>query len=207
MYAVKLCEQAWNEQRIVSNIHRVDSCLRHYHVTLTHQSIGPNKFMKCWQKPQFMFEIIDYNNSEVFILLQVISRRYAKCTEIIGKCVIVHTLLLKKTQHKLMGQVLTLNDQWSVISDYILQNFAKIQSRIRILIDCSFRPRHARQTNKQTRRNLIIMVAVIRVIILDIPGVFSCKLGFSCSGQRMRCLTTPVIAAQTILTSDVREID
>ena len=73
--AGKLCEQAWNEQRIVLIIHRVDSCLRHYHVTLTHQSIGPNKFMKLWQKPQFMFEIIDYNNSEVFILLQVISRR------------------------------------------------------------------------------------------------------------------------------------
>ena len=73
--AGKLCEQAWNEQRIVWIIHSVDSCLRHYHVTLTQQSIGPNKFMLLWQKPQFMFEIIDYNNSEVFILLQIISRR------------------------------------------------------------------------------------------------------------------------------------
>ena len=75
VYAGKLCKQAWNEQRIVLIIHRVNSCSRHYRVTLTHQSIGPNKFTKLWQKPQFMFEIIDYNNSEVFILLQVISRR------------------------------------------------------------------------------------------------------------------------------------
>ena len=28
-----------------------------------------------------------------------------------GKCDIVHTLLMKKTQHKQMEQVLTLNDQ------------------------------------------------------------------------------------------------
>ena len=75
VYEGKLCEQVWNEQLIVLIIHRVDSCLRHYHVTLTHQSIGPNKFMKLWQKPQFMFEIIELNNSEVFILQQVISRR------------------------------------------------------------------------------------------------------------------------------------
>ena len=75
VYAGKLCEQTWNEQLIVLIIRRVDSCLRHYHVTLTHQSIGPTKFRKLWQKPQFMLDIIDYNNSEVLILLQVISKR------------------------------------------------------------------------------------------------------------------------------------
>ena len=71
----KLCEQAWNKQLIVLIIHRVQSCLRHYDSTLTHQSIEPNKFMKFWQKPQFMLDNNDYNNSEVFLLLQGISRR------------------------------------------------------------------------------------------------------------------------------------
>ena len=58
-----------------------------------------------------MFEIIDYNYSDVFILLQVVSRKLVKCTDIIVKCVIVHTLLIKKTQHKLMDQVVTLDYQ------------------------------------------------------------------------------------------------
>ena len=62
------------------------------------------------------------------MLLQVISSGQVKCTERIGKCVIIHTLLMTKTQHKLLEQVLTLNDQLkrhfglhrtqSVITDY-----------------------------------------------------------------------------------------
>ena len=75
LYAGKLCEQAWKKQLIVLIIHSVQAFLRYYDLTLTHQAIGPNKFMIFWQKPQFMLENIDYNNSEVFILLQVISRR------------------------------------------------------------------------------------------------------------------------------------
>ena len=78
VHAGKLCEQVWIEQLIVLIIHFVDSCLRYYHVTLTRQSIGPNKFMKLQKETSilFMFDNIDYNNSEVFILLQVISRKW-----------------------------------------------------------------------------------------------------------------------------------
>ena len=46
VYAGKLCKQAGNEHIIVLIIHRVQSILRDYDLSLTHQSIGPSKFMK-----------------------------------------------------------------------------------------------------------------------------------------------------------------